>query len=263
MATRMDSAFIAKRLIWSLVKHDISTRYLGSVFGSIWIFILPLVNLVIMWFAFQFGLRVGEQSGYPFILWLVTGLFPWLFFSDAVLSSANAIVEKSYLVKKIVFDIELLPLVKILASSVLFVFLVGVMCLMFIVYGYWPTFYWLQVPYYMFSLVCLVLSISWLNSAVIIFYRDLGQILSIALQVFFWVTPIFWSSDILPKEYKIITFLNPVNYIISGFRDIFIYQKWFWELPGQTMYFWFFVILFSFSSLVVFKRLKPHFADVL
>lgn len=259
----IQSFFKFRTLIWSLAKDDIKTRYLGSVLGFVWIFILPLVTLFIMWFAFEHGLKTGDKNGYPFLLWLITGMFPWTFFSDSVASSTNSIIEKSFLVKKVVFNVELLPLIKIVASTVLFVFLTFVMVIVFLMYGVYPDIYWLQIPYYFLCLMALVCSITWLTSAVVVFYRDLGQVIGVCLQMGFWITPIFWSPDRLPTKFKFVTFLNPVNYVVSGYRDSFFNKIWFWSAPLQTIYFWAFVAVFSIIGLLVFKRLRPHFADVL
>lgn len=257
------SFFKYRTVVWSLAKNDIKSRYLGSTLGSVWIFLLPLVNLFIMWFAFEHGLKTGAQHGVPFILWLITGMFPWTFFSESISSSTSSILEKSFLVKKVVFNVELLPLIKIVASLILFGFLSLVMILVFFAYGIFPDRYWLQIPYYAMCLILLVMSFSWFTSAVVVFYRDLGQVVSVGLQIGFWATPIFWSPALLPDQYRFITFLNPVNYIVSGYRDSFIVKSWFWEMPWQTLYFWTFIFVFSISGLLVFKKLRPHFADVL
>lgn len=252
-----------RSIVWSLAKNDIRSRFLGSFLGVLWVFLLPLVNLSIMWFAFEIGLKSGKQGGVPFILWLVTGMFPWTFFSDALLNSTNSVLEKSFLVKKIVFNVELLPLVKIVASMVLFVFLIFIMILLFLFYGLYPDIYWTQLIYYSICLLLLVMSLAWFTSSIVVFYRDLGQIVNVALQIGFWATPIFWSPSMLPKKLAFVTFLNPVNYVVSGFRDSLILKKWFWEYPGQAIYFWGFTICFFIIGLLIFRKLRPHFADVL
>lgn len=252
-----------KHIVWSLAKSDFRSRYLGSAFGGLWAFILPLVNLSIMWFAFQQGLKTSPKEGVPFILWLVTGMFPWTFFSDSVLSASNSIIEKSFLVKKMVFHVELLPLIKVFAALIPFLFLSLVMLLMFVGYGYWPDVFWLQIPYYALCMIALVLGICWLTSSLVVFYRDLGQVVGLVLQLGFWVTPIFWSPDHLPEQFKFITFLNPINYVISGYRSSLISKTWFWQDSLQTLYFWILILTIWFVGFYVFRRLRPHFSDVL
>lgn len=257
------SLFLYRKIVWSLAKEDFRSRYLGSTLGALWAFILPLVNLIIMWFALQQGFRASPKDGVPYILWLVTGMFPWVFFSDAVLSASNSIVEKSFLVKKVVFHVELLPLIKIIAAIFPFLFLSIVMIVLFFIYGFSIDVYWFQLPYYILCLCFLVLSLSWLTSSIVVFYRDLGQVIGMLLQLGFWITPIFWSPEHLPSKFRFITFFNPVNYVVTGYRNSLISKVWFWHEPAQAIYFWLLIAMLSVSGLVVFKKLRPHFADVL
>lgn len=263
MSKLLKSLILQRQMVLSLAKSDFRSRYLGSLLGILWAFLLPLVNIVIMWFAFEYGIKANPKNGVPFILWLVSGMFPWAFFSDAILSSSNSIVEKSFLVKKVVFDVGLLPLIKVISSLFPFLFLSAVMLLLFIFYGYWPDIYWLQVPYYGICLCLLVLSFSWLTSSVVVFYRDLSQLIGVGLQLGFWITPIFWSPEHIPQKFHFLVFFNPVNYIITGYRNSLITKVWFWQEPLQTLYFWLFLCCLGGAGLIIFKKLRPHFADVL
>ena len=122
---------------------------------------------------------------------------------------------------------------------------------------------WLQIVYYLFCTVFLVLGLSWLTSSVVVFFRDLGQIIAMIVQFGFWLTPIFWSMKILPEKYHSIIQYNPVYYIVEGYRDSLIYNTWFWEKTGLTLQFWVIALFFFFAGAVVFRKLRPHFADVL
>lgn len=99
--------------------------------------------------------------------------------------------------------------------------------------------------------------------ALLWFFRDMGQIVAIFLQFGFWLTPIFWSVKILPERFRSIVQYNPVYYIIEGYRDSLIYNTWFWEKVGLSVQYWVITLLFFFMGAVVFRKLRPHFADVL
>lgn len=253
-----------KSLIFNLAKNDFKTKYVGSYLGIIWAFIQPIVTILIYWFVFQFGLKSSSPvKEVPFVLWFTSGLIPWFFFQEALLNSTNSLIEYSYLVKKVVFKISILPIIKIISAMfihlVFIVFITG----MFIAYGYEITPYMLQVIYYSGCTFILVLAISYSTSSIIIFFKDLGQIIGILLQMGMWLTPIMWSYTILPENLQWILKLNPLYYIIEGYRDTFINQVWFWERYNQTLYFWGLCITLFFISTKIFKRLKPHFSDVL
>jgi ABC-type polysaccharide/polyol phosphate export permease len=255
--------FRSRRLIFELAKKDLQNRYLGSNLGIIWAFIQPAITILIFWFVFQVGFKSAPVGNFPFILWLICGMIPWFFFSESFMSATNSVLDNSYLVKKIVFRVSILPIIRIVSSLFIHLFFVIIIFVMFILYGYMPSIYNLQVIYYLFATIILVLGLSWITSSLVIFLRDLGQIIGILIQFGFWMTPIFWTLKTVPEKYQFILKLNPVYYLIEGYRDSFINHSWFWEHYNLTVNFWFLTGMVFFAGVLLFKRLRPHFADVL
>lgn len=257
-----------RRLILKLSKNDFKTKYAGSYLGIIWAFIQPIVTVVVYWFVFEKGLKVGntvtkDGLAVPFVLWLTSGLVPWFFFSEALNNGTNALVEYKYLVQKVVFNISVLPVIKILSALYVHVFFVAFTAILFTCYGYFPDLYMLQVVYYSFCMFVLVLALCYFTASVVVFFKDLTQIINIILQVGMWATPIMWQLGIVSPKWQFLFKLNPVYYIVNGYRESFIDKVWFFENWQLTIYFWVVVaVLFAFGSMV-FKRLKVHFADVL
>jgi lipopolysaccharide transport system permease protein len=253
----------SRSIIAELSRQDFKSKYLGSYLGLLWAFVNPGVTILIFWFVFQMGFKSTPVNDHPFILWLMTGMVPWFFFTDSVSNATNSIVDKSYLVQKVVFRVSILPIVKILSALVIHLFFLVVLFFMFLGYGFTPVVHNIQVFYYLFAMVVLLLGLSWMTSSIIIFLKDTGQIVSMLLQFGFWLTPIFWSLKLLPEEYQGYIRLNPAYYIVEGYRDSFINKVWFWEHAGLTVYFWSITgVIFVLGS-IVFRRLRPHFADVL
>lgn len=264
MITVPKELFYNRELILRLAKNDFKTKYAGSVFGIIWAFIQPLSTILIYWFVFSVGLKSGSPvKGVPFIFWFMLGLVPWFFFQEAIINATNCMLEYSYLVKKVVFKISILPIIKILSSFFIHVVFILITLLVGLAYGFKIDLYLLQLPYYIFCIFFLTLGISYTTSAIILFFKDLGQIINILLQVGMWMTPIMWSYTMIPTEYQWIEKLNPFFYIVEGYRSIFIEKHWFWENIFQTLYFWIFSCLMFSIGIIIFKKLKPHFADVL
>lgn len=252
-----------KKLIWNLSKNDFKTKYAGSYLGIIWAFVQPVITVLVYWFVFEVGLKSGKVSEYPFILFLMCGLVPWFFFSDSLNGGTTALIEYNYLVKKVVFNISVLPIVKIISAlfvHLFFVFVVGLIC---IGYGYNMDVYWIQIPYYVFCTIVMVLGLTYLTSTIVCFFRDLTQIISIVLQVGMWVTPIMWQVSILSPKLQTIFKLNPMYYIVEGYRNSFLGKKWFWEDMTWTIYFWIVVVVGLGIGVTTFKKLRVHFADVL
>ncbi|MDD5438857.1 MAG: ABC transporter permease [Candidatus Omnitrophica bacterium] len=254
----------AKRsAVLELAKNDFKNRYLGSYLGILWAFIQPAVYILIIWFVFQVGFKSKPVDNYPFIIWLMAGAVPWFFFAESLANATNAVCENSYLVKKIVFPIGVLPIVKVVSSLFVHIFFVAVLLVIYCAYGYRPGIYLVQVLYYLMAAVALVLGLSFMTSALLVFVKDVRQCIDIILQFGFWVTPIFWSVDILPEHYRFIIKANPVYYVTEGYRNSLIFHKWFWEYPAEGIYFWVFTLVTIVLGASFFIKLKPHFADVL
>lgn len=259
-----------RKLICNLAISDFKTQYSGSYLGIVWAFVQPIVTVLVYWFVFEKGLKAGAMNlkagiQTPFVLWLIAGIVPWFYFQDSLLGATNSLMQYSYLVKKVVFNINILPIVKIGSTFFVHCFFVAFAFILFALYGYYPDLYSLQVIYYTFSMIVFVMGISYATCAIIAFFRDLGQIITIILQIGVWMTPIMWNidalglSDTMIKVFK----LNPMYYIVSGYRDAFINKMWFFEHPFQTLYFWTVTIIVCLIGKKVFGKLKVHLADVL
>lgn len=254
-----------RKLIMNLAKNDFKTKYAGSYLGIVWAFVQPIVTILVYWFVFSVGLKAGNVSDYPFVLYLVSGIVPWFFFQDALNGGTNALMEYNYLVKKVVFKISVLPIVKMISALFVHAFFVVFSLVLCSLYGYTPSLETLQILYYSFCTFMLTLGLVYATSAIVVFFRDLTQIISIFLQVGVWLTPIMWDVNMLSNYPWLIKLfkLNPMYYIVTGYRDSMLGHVWFWNHWGWTVYFWIVtVVLFALGSWI-FKRLKPHFADVL
>ena len=144
-------------LIMQLARNDFKTKYAGSVFGIVWAFIQPAITIVVYWFVFQVGLGAADVTAptgitYPFVLWLICGLVPWFFFQDTLVGGTNALLEYTYLVKKVVFKISILPIVKEISALFVHLFFIFLMLVLFTLSGHFPDLHSLQVFYYSFCL---------------------------------------------------------------------------------------------------------------
>lgn len=258
-----ESVFRDKGLLLDLAKNDFKTKFAGSYLGITWAFIQPIVTILVYWFVFQVGFKSGTVKDVPFVLWLTAGLVPWFFLNDALNSATASLLEYSYLVKKVVFNVEIIPLVRVVSSFFVHIFFVAFMLVMFMINGIMPKMEWLQIVYYSICLFALIVGVSYLTSALVVFFRDLAQIIIIVLQIGMWVTPIMWQWSIMPPNVLIFLKLNPVYYIVEGYRNSLIYGRMFWNDTYMTVYFWIFVLLSIILGTKVFARLKVHFADVL
>ena len=258
-----------RKLIRQLSRNDFKTRYSASFLGIFWAFVQPFVTILVYWFVFEKGLKAGTQNlgsiSVPFVLFLISGMIPWFFFNDALNGVTNALTSYTYLVKKVVFNIDILPIIKVISALYVHMFFVVLSVVIFVLYGYHPNPYMLQVIYYSFAMMILVLGLGYLTSSIVVFFRDLSEIVGILLSIGVWITPIMWNLDTTIKSglAKTLFQLNPLYYIVAGYRDALINHIWFWEKPGLTVYYWMFTLIVFVIGRHIFKKLRVHFADVL
>lgn len=254
-----------RSMFLSLVKNDFQARFAGSYLGFFWAFFQPVITICLYWFVFQVGLRSGQVSDHPFILYLMAGMVPWFYFSEAWGSASGSLIEYNYLVKKVVFNVGFLPAIKVFSAMIVHLFFTTVILIMTFIYGYGVHLYLLQILYYMGCSMVLVLGLSYITAAITVFFRDMTQIVNILLTIGVWVTPIMWNLQASmqnPTLQKIFKF-NPVYYIVAGFRDSLLDKVWFWDKPLWSVYFWCLAIVIYLVGVKLFNRLKVHFSDVL
>jgi len=251
-----------KYLIYELTKRDFQQKYQANLMGLAWSILDPLAMMLIFWLIFGLGFKGGRNMEVPFVTYLITGLAAYMFFQGTLSQATNSIKSYSFLLNKVDFRVSILPLVKIFSESVLHIIVIGVAIVILIVNGIYPDWYWLQVIYFAFATMMLLLGLSWFSSSVNLFFPDISNIINIFLRFFFYLTPIFWTPDIMPKKYLIILKLNPMYYIVCGYRDSLLFGRPFWAEWELTIYFWAVTFVCLLLGVTVFSKLKPHFADV-
>lgn len=258
--------FQSRHLIWKLSKNDFKKRYAGSYLGALWAMVQPVVTIVMYYIVFEVIMGSGRPTAnddIPYVLFLTAGLVPWFYFSEALQNGTNAMLEYTYLVKKVVFKISIIPIIKIIAATFIHVFFALVLLLIAAIYGYTPSIYTIQLVYYSFCLFVFVLGLCYTTCAVMVFFRDLAQIINILLQIGMWATPILWDIQTISPKAAMLVKINPLVYIVNGYRSTIFEKSWFYEDFYSTMYFWIITVVIFGIGALVFKRLKIHFADVL
>lgn len=249
--------------IWQFAIDDFKAKYAGSALGTAWAFLQPIITMVLYWFVFQMGFKSQPVANFPFILWLMAGLVPWFLISEALPGATASMVEYSYLVKKVMFNINILPLAKIVSVMLVqFVLIVFVM-ICYAIGGYFPDVYYLQLPIYLIYMLILVAGVSYITATLYVFFKDTVQIVAIVLQIVFWLTPIVWDFSVMPEFVQKILKFNPIYYIVNGYRNIFVYKNGMGQGIGMQIYYWIFALILLWAGLKLFGKCKDHFADVL
>lgn len=254
-----------KRNIFTLIRSDFTQNHVSSYFGFAWALIGPVVSLTVMALVFQFGLKISPSGkGISFVPWLTCGMVPWYYFAEGLQSGAGSVVSYGFLVKKAVFRISYLPFIRLCSVAIIHFSLMVLLLCIAMFYGYAPSLYWLQWLYYFPLMYLFLLGMSWVTSALSVFVPDVGNFLGVVLSLGFWVTPIVWNASMLPVEYHWVFTVNPAYYIIQGYRETFLEAQWFWQRPfaEHAVFFTWLATALGIGAFT-FKKLRPHFADVL
>ena len=251
-----------RRLIYELAKRNFQQQYMGSYLGFIWVFLQPLLFISILYTVFSLGFRSGSATDIPFAVYLITGMIAWLYFADILNSTTGIISGHSFLVKKVDFRLSILPLVKIFSGLVPHLFFLFIALIVAWINGFAPSLYSLQVLYYLAGMIALLIGLGWITSSTSLFVSDVRRVVGITVQFGFWLTPIFWNISMVPPQYQWIIKLNPMYYIVNGYRDSFIYHVPFWHHGRETLYFWAVTVVILYFGITVFGKLRPHFAEV-
>ncbi len=258
----LNSRYLLGTLIW----RDFQGRYLSSFIGLPWAFVQPAVYVLVVWFAFTYGLRVGvTESGIHFGAWLIAGLIPWLFISQTMIVSCMAIIEYGYLIKKTHFPVMLIPVIKIFSGMIVHaVMLACIFLLLIFSFNIQPTIYWIQIIYYLFATVFLLSGLAWFVSSINVFIKDMAHIINILTTMLFWATPIIWPYTMISdSKLRFIALLNPFFYITEGYRYTFVEKRWFFEFVEMNIFFWTISIATFVIGIYTFQRLRPGFGDEL
>jgi len=254
--------FIHRYLIFNLSLRDFQKKYIKNNLGLTWAILDPVAFVVIMYFVF--GPRYGDKgaNAIPFYVYLVTGYIAYELFNNSVMSICTTIKEHSFLLNKVSFRSAILPIVTLVSNLMVHLVVLGICFFVLIINKIYPSWYWVQLIYYIFALAVFVIAVGWLTSSIYLFFPDVRNILSIITRILFFVTPIFWKMEGLPPVNQFILKFNPVYYIVNGYRECLLTHTWFWERPVITGYFWLVCLTFLVIGVAVFKKLRPHFADV-
>ena len=256
-----------RALIQSLVARELKARYRGSVLGFFWSFINPLLLLMVYTFVFTVVLPGGwEEELGPRALFLFCGLLPWTWFSSSLVESSNVLISGGNLIKKVMFPAEILPIVSVLANLVHF--LLGLIILViFLIYYHRPLQFSELAWFPVVVLVQLLLTVglALILSALTVHFRDIKDILSNVLALWFFATPIIYPmkqlSDLgTPRWAKTLIDLNPFTHLAVSYQEILFYEgpfghwKWLLALGVASIGLFFF-------GYFLFDRLRDSFAE--
>ena len=247
-----------RELLKTNVKKDIGGKYKHSFFGVLWSFINPLLQIAVYAIIFPLIIRNNIPN---YTVFMVCGLIPWNFFSMVVNRSTWCIVQNGGILKKVYFPRAILPFSLVLSETVNFLISSIIMFVFTLAYGMGISKYVLLYPVIIIVQDVLMIGMGFILSAVTVYMRDIQHFIGVILQLLMYATPVVYSIETIPENYRFILKYNPMTYIIEGYRDILYYQ----QMPNMKVLGILFVagVIGSIVGYFIFQKLQKRFAEEL
>jgi teichoic acid transport system permease protein len=265
LATIVREHWDYRRQIISLATVDVIKTYRGSALGWTWAIIKPSVTIFVYWFAFDIGLRHGRDiSGYPYFLWLIAGIIPWFYISEMLTQGSSTLNRYNYLVTKIKFPVSTISTFVSLSKLYVHLGLLTIVVAIFALWGHPPDIYYLQLPFYVAMLFVFFTLWSLFASPLSAISKDFANTVTSFVTAIFWMSGVMWDVNKvdIPWVRRVLLF-NPVTFVATGYRNVFIYKKWFFEDRFALAAFLLVLVVMALMSVRTYWRLRREISDVL
>ncbi len=251
-------------LIWKLNLYDFKSQYARHYLGILWIFLMPLLQIGVLWMVFGLGIRGIREDvdEVPFIVYLMTGIFGFRFITGCITGGAGAILSKAGLLTKMQFPSSVLISIKIM-NEVITLLLVTVIVFVVSIYnGYTPWFTYFGLIYFIIATVAFTYGVALILSAMIVIVRDIKNLLANVMRLFFFMTPIFWSLNSATPLMEVISAYNPFTFLLMTYRAAFIFEDMYiYGGASNHIYFWTLTAFIFYIGLHVHYKFRDRFVD--
>ena len=253
-----------RELLYFLVWRDIKVRYRQTVLGVAWIILQPLVSMVV--FSVLFGNLLKVPSGeVPYPIFAYVALLPWNYFATSLNKSSTSLVRSAYLITKVYFPRLIIPISGVLSGlvdfAIAFLVLIGLM----VYYGVAPTWAVVFLPAFLLLSILTALGFGLWLSALNVRYRDINYLIPFLIQVWLYLTPVIYSSTIIPERFRFLLSLNPMTGVVEGFRWALLGDRLADARPPGALFAISIAVglLVLVSGTVFFRHTEDTFADII
>lgn len=252
-------------IIRRVSKYEDKATYQSHYLGLLWQVLNPLIQIAIYYLVFGVGAQQDRETGQtPYIIWMLVGIIAWFFINASLLGGSNSIYYKVGMVSKMKFPVSILPSINIASNLVSYGVMMVILLLSMFSFGIRPSIYWIQYIYYFFCMIMFLFSFGILNATITVLVRDYHIMLQSVLRLLFYLSGPIWNIETLGNRFPIIVNilqLNPLYYIIDGFRDSFLDRVWFWEKPTLTLIFWLITLILLTLGSHLHMKFRARFMD--
>ena len=250
--------------IFSIARYEILTENRDSYLGFIWSILSPLIQIGTYWFVFGMGIRNGSPvNGVPYMQWMLSGIIMWFFVSSCIRKGTTAIHSKANVISKIKFPTSILVTTVVLSELFNHIIMVAIMLMILLIQGYKFSLDNLQLIYYMFCSVSFCISFGLVFSVLNMMTRDVKKFVTSTIRMLFYVTPILWTMENLPRTVQFIMKCNPVYYLVEGYRVSLFSSNGFIMDMTTSIIFWIINISLFLIGCILTYRNRYRFIDLM
>lgn len=251
-------------IIYRMSRYEEKATYQNNYLGLLWQILNPLIQIGIYYLVFGLGFSGGgDVQGVPYLLWMIIGVTTWFFMSPSILQGSNSIYKQLGLVSKMKFPVSILPSITITSQLTNYFWSTVVVIIGLIAGGITPTLYWLQYIYYFFAMIVFLYAFSIFNATITTLIRDYHIMLQSIFRLLFYISGAIWNFETknIPDGLVKLLEINPLYYIINGFRDTFLSREWFWQRGSYGLIFWCTTLIFLIVGSHIHLKFRTKFVD--
>ncbi|MCI8341767.1 MAG: ABC transporter permease [Firmicutes bacterium] len=247
-----------------LANYELMGQYRGTMFGFLWNFLNPALQIFVYWFVFAIGLNSSPpRDGFPYIIWMIVGIIPWFYISGVLMTSTMSIHNYGGILKHMYIPLSIVPIKTVFSGVIGHVWAMCMVFLIIFLSGYSVSGYVFQTLYFLFCSIVFLVGYSLFTSAITVVFKDFSKFMNSVIRLLFYITPVVWVQERLPENLIFVLKLNPFAYIIDGYRDSILYGRnlmWHWK---QGCFFWAVTIILLIVGCNVHVKFRKQFIDLI
>lgn len=251
-----------RELFFVLAWRDVAVRYKQTFIGLAWAVIQPLATMIIFTIIFDKIAKLPATGSSPYALMVFAGLLPWQLFSSSLTGAANSLISNTNLISKVYFPRIIVPTSAIVVSLVDFIICFGILISLMLWYQIWPDWRLITLPLFILMGILASIGPGLLIAALNVKYRDFKYIVPFIVQFGLYVSPVGFSSSIIPDKWEMIYYLNPVAGVIDGFRWAILGNESIIKIEGLIISLTV-IIIFLLVGIKQFRKMEKQFADII
>lgn len=250
--------------IFCIAKYELLADMRDSKFGLFWNFASPAIQVITYWLVFGIGLNRKGYDGVPYLPWVVVGFAAWWYVSPCITQGCSAVFSKKNVITKMKFPISILPATVCAKEFFNHICMMLITFVVVTLFGYYPNIHWFGILYYAFCAFMFLEALSLVTSVLTMMWRDVKKLVTSLMRMLLYLSPVLWPATF--SDYPLIEFimkLNPVYYIVTGYRDCILFEKSIFAHPVMTVYFWIVVIILFIIGSSLMYHFKRKMVDMI